>query len=258
MQLAYLDESQNEAFDYEYHSEEELAAKLNYVRGSFAQGPSSLLDVGGGNGKFMDRLLEEFPRAQGYVVDISSSLLQKNRQHPRKHLVHGSLEHLPALTAGATFDVITINWVLHHLVATTYERSLKNVEQFLASAADLLNPGGTILIAENEFQGFFDTNIPSHMIYAVTRVQHPSFVRLARRYFNTAGVGVCFQSLRGWERLFARCGFQIDYYHQHARWQHGLKKRLMFAPLFLREQRHGHFAVRRAAAAQAAHQVRSN
>jgi hypothetical protein len=82
------------------------------------------------------------------------------------------------------------------------------------------------------------------VIYTITRIRNPAVVGLTRRYFNTAGVGVCFQSKRGWFNIFERCGLKVDYYKQHSLWRHGLKKHLLFLALFLRTQRHGHFALR--------------
>ncbi|HEY2464420.1 MAG TPA: class I SAM-dependent methyltransferase [Steroidobacteraceae bacterium] len=244
MELGYLDESQNEAFDYEYHSEVELTGKLAFIRDVFPNGPGRILDIGGGNGKFMDRLLAEFPDAEGYLIDISQNLLDKNQPNPKKHLIHGSFEDLPKLLPGKTFDLVTINWVLHHLIGPSYRRSVENVEQALAMTSGMLSPQGLILVAENEYQGLLESNVPSHVIYTITRIRNPAFVGLARRYFNTAGVGVCFQSKRGWFNIFKRTGLRVDYYLQNSRWKHGLKKRLMFLLLFLRVQRHGHFGLR--------------
>ncbi|HEY2675412.1 MAG TPA: class I SAM-dependent methyltransferase [Steroidobacteraceae bacterium] len=244
MKLAYLDESQNEAFDFEYHSEVELKAKVAFIRDTFPNGPRRILDIGGGNGKFLDGLLAEFPESEGYLVDISRNLLDKNRPNPKKHLIHGSFEDLPRLLPGTTFDLITINWVLHHLVGPSYILSVKNVEQALAMTSRMLGPRGLLFVAENEYQGLLETNVPSHVIYTITRIRNPAVVGLTRRYFNTAGVGVCFQSKRGWFKIFERCGLRVDYYKQHSPWRHGLKKHLLFLALFLRTQRHGHFALR--------------
>jgi ubiquinone/menaquinone biosynthesis C-methylase UbiE len=221
-----------------------LKAKLAFIRQAFPNGPSRILDIGGGNGKFMDRLLSEFPQAHGYLVDISQNLLDKNRPDPRKHLIHGSFEDLPTLLPGTTFDLITINWVLHHLVGPNYRRCVQNVEQALVMTSRMLTSSGLLFVAENEYQGLFETNVPSHVIYTITKIRNPAFAGLARRYFNTAGVGVCFQSRRAWLTIFRRLGLKVDFYEQHSRWQHGLKKRLMFLLLFLRVQRHGHFGLR--------------
>jgi ubiquinone/menaquinone biosynthesis C-methylase UbiE len=244
MQLGYLDESQNEAFDFEYHSEAELKAKLAFIREVFPNGPPQILDIGGGNGKFMDRVLAEFPESEGYLIDISQNLLDKNQPNAKKHLIHGSFEDLTKLLPGKTFDLITINWVLHHLVGPSYRLSVENVKQALAMTSKMLSANGILFVAENEYQGLLESNVPSHVIYTITKIRNPAFVALIRRYFNTAGVGVCFQSQRGWLNIFKRCGLSVDYYMQNSRWKHGVKKRLMFLLLFLRMQRHGHFGLR--------------
>lgn len=244
MKLGYLDESQNEAFDFEYHSEVELQGKLAFIRDAFPNGPGRILDIGGGNGKFMDRLLAEFPESEGYLVDISQNLLDKNRPNPKKHLILGSFEDLPELLPEKSFDLVTINWVLHHLVGPSYRQSVENVEQALAMTSRILSPHGLLLVAENEYQGLLESNLPSHVIYSITKIRNPAVVGLTRRYFNTAGVGVCFQSKRAWFNIFKRSGLNVDFYLQNSRWKHGLKKRLLFLLLFLRMQRHGHFGLR--------------
>lgn len=245
MELAYLSEEQNLSFDYQYHGEEELAAKIGYLRSRFPDGPRRVLDIGGGNGKFMDRLLAEFPAAQGVVLDISQQLLALNAPNSRKTLVHGSITDLQSHVGDGNFDVITINWVLHHLVGPSYQRSLDNIREALDAAAALLSSRGIIYVAENEIEGFFETNIPSRLIYGITRIRSPGFVRLARPFFNTAGVGVCFQSKRGWFEVFARSRLAVAKYIQHDRWDRGPLRRLMFAALFLKHQKHGHFALER-------------
>ena len=246
MYVARLDESQNEAFDYEYQSEVELLHKIAYLRQQFPEGVKHFLDLGGGNGKFMDRLLEEFPGSKGHIVDVSQHLLDLNAPNPNKTLINCAFEELDTLDLGFKFDVITINFVLHHLVGETYAESLRNVERALAIASRKLAPNGVIYVAENEYQGLLETNIPSHVIFFITKIQNPLFVKFARRYFNTAGVGVCFQSQKSWTKIFTAAKFRIDDYFMYSRWKHGLKKHIMFLALFLRTQRHGHFALRHA------------
>jgi Methylase involved in ubiquinone/menaquinone biosynthesis len=243
--LHLLSEDQNKAFDYEYHSEEEILCKIDWIKERFEQGPKRILDIGGGNGKFLDRFLLEFSESEGHLLDISKNLLEANAPHSRKFLVHGSVEDLKTLFPSERFDIITINWVLHHLVGDGYRQSVEHIKNTIKAAFNLLSDDGVIIIAENEYQGLLETNLPSHIIYAITRIKNPIFVRFAQRYFNTAGVGVCFQSRRGWQRIFQSLGTDIIFYQQHARWKHGLKKRLLFLLLLLRTQQHGHFCLTR-------------
>ncbi len=67
MELKYLVEEQNAAFDEEYHSAAELRSKVELLRKQFGNdGPRSIPDLGGGNGIFLDALLAEFPKARNH------------------------------------------------------------------------------------------------------------------------------------------------------------------------------------------------
>ena len=208
MELKYLSEEQNAQFDREYHSAEEIEAKLELLRRHFPGGPRSILDVGGGNGRFLDGLLDAFPQADGVLLDISQHLLDANTPNPRKTLINASVNDADRIFAGRKFDLITINWLLHHLVGPTYQACADNCVATLRICQKHLAPNGVIFIAENMFEGFLGLNMPSHVIYSITRVKFPPFVRQARRFFNTAGVGVCFRNERNWGEILARAGLK--------------------------------------------------
>jgi 2-polyprenyl-3-methyl-5-hydroxy-6-metoxy-1,4-benzoquinol methylase len=241
MELKYLEEDQNARFDQEYHSLGELNAKIAALKQALPNGPRTILDLGGGNGKFLDSLLNEFPDAEGYLIDISEHLLGMNRVYPRKHLVHGTIGELEERFPSEKFDVITINWVLHHLVGPSYQTSISNVQSALRACANLLAPQGVIVIAENMFDGLPIDDAPSRIVYGITSVKAQWFVKRIRYYFNTAGVGVCFHSQRAWERLFDRAGLRIKVRFFGEFWGCDLKRRLLFIPLMLKSQRHGHY-----------------
>jgi hypothetical protein len=144
---------------------------------------------------------------------------------------------------GRTFDCITANWVFHHLVGNDYRTSWKNCLDTLIQCKELLKPNGMLLVAENMFDGYLRSNIPSHLIYAITATRWPWFVRLAKRFFNTAGVGVCFQSRREWGHMFAQAGFDLVAFQPGLVWWwlgrtfRGMAMRL----LFLKSVSQGHF-----------------
>lgn len=244
----YLDESQNEEFDAEYHSAPELRQKVDLIRRRFPEGPRQILDVGGGNGSFIDALLEAFPSAGGVNLDVSRILLDRNAMHPRKELVCASVADAGEILGERRFDVVTLNWLLHHLVGPDYETCRRNCTAILQFCADLLAPSGIIIVAENMFDGFWRTNVPSRVIYEITRIKQPLIAGVARRFFNTAGVGVCFRSERGWRDVFAESGLTIDAHFFGAPWTYDRRNRLMRAALFIDTQKHGHFFLRRAAA----------
>jgi SAM-dependent methyltransferase len=240
--LVLLAEDQNATFDSEYHRPADFAAKVAHLKELFPGGPKSFLDLGGGNGRFLDKMLEAFPEATGTLVDVSALLLSKNKPHPRKRLIEGSLGELDALLGEQKFDVITINWVLHHLVGPSYDACTRNRAAVLTESAQFLTPGGVVVIAENMFKS--PMNAASHIIYAITRVSFPPFVKLARPFFNTAGVGVCFLSEPAWRRQFDSLGLTVVREHFGLPWPCSRATKAALALLLLHERRHGHFYLR--------------
>jgi ubiquinone/menaquinone biosynthesis C-methylase UbiE len=216
--LRLLDETQNQAFDTDYHNPRELEEKLVRIAGYFMKPTLSFLDLGGGNGHFLDVLLNRFPRATGVLVDVSETLLRQNQPHPRKQLVKASVDQLP-FGIKSTFDVITVNWLLHHLVGSSYQQSHSNAVNLLWKCKYLLSKRGVIVVTENMFEGILYSNLPSHLIFAITSTRVPWFAKLARRAFNTAGVGVCFNSHRAWRRIFHDAGLMIVQEQHGIVWQ---------------------------------------
>lgn len=238
--LRHLSEDQNVAFDVEYHKPHELERKLGILHRDFGpDGPRTILDIGGGNGTFADKMLLGFPKAEITVLDISAYLLSRNVSNPRKHLVEGSIENIEKLKTH--FDLITANWLLHHLVGNSYAECRRNVLETLRLAAGVLTPGGKIVVAENFFDGYFGTNLPSHLIWTITSIRAPWFSRIAIRFFNTAGVGVWFQSEPAWRDIFAKAGLVVTDFWREPAWPVSWKKRLAFAVLGLKPYGKMHF-----------------
>jgi ubiquinone/menaquinone biosynthesis C-methylase UbiE len=217
-QFLLLREEQNAAFDAEFHSKEELETKFLLLEELSEDRPLNVLDLGGGNGIFVDQLLARFPKSAATIVDISSLLLAKNKPSGRKELIHGSIECISDILAGRTFDYITVNWVFHHLVGNSYRACRKNCHNALMQCKELLKPNGMLIVAEVMFTGYLRSNLPSHIIYAITATRWPWFVRVAKRFFNTAGVGVCFRSQRAWQHMFAQAGFDVAAFQRGLVW----------------------------------------
>jgi len=206
-----LSESQNASFDSEYHSPLELGAKFAVIRKKFKDRPLGVLDVGGGNGIFSDAFLEEFNNSSSLVIDISEHLLGLNKPHPRKTLLRSSIFDLPGHSTDKKYDIIFLNWILHHLVGVDYRNSLRNIEESLRIMKDRLAPGGLICVGENDYTGYFGMDFPSRMIFEITAVRSPYISKIVRRHANTAGTGVCFLSEASWAEKFRQIGLQIEY-----------------------------------------------
>jgi ubiquinone/menaquinone biosynthesis C-methylase UbiE len=237
-----LGEEQNLAFDREFHSREELESKFMLLEEWMNDKPFNLLDLGGGNGIFADQLLARFPKISVTILDISALLLAKNRPCDRKELIHDSIENMGSIMAGRTFDCITLNWVLHHLTGKSYEACRQNCIDTLIRCKAILKPNGKVLVAENMFEGYLKSNLPSFIIYTITATKWPRFVRLAKRFFNTAGVGVCFQSQRAWQNMFAQAGFRVASFQRGLVWWWlSSFPGILIHLLFIRSVSHGHF-----------------
>lgn len=251
MELVHLTDDQAAAFEVDNHPESAVSAKYREIAEVFPGGPRSILDVGGGAGTFADRLLAHYPGAIVTNLDYSERLLAANRPNARKRLVCASVSEARALLDRQTFDVITMNFFLHHLVGPSYAACRENCLEVLRVCRELLAERGMLLIAEHDFAGPLGVNLPSRVIYEITRVKAPRFVRWVKPYFNTAGTGVCFRSRGSWLRLLRDAGFEPSVIYQMP-WELGsMSRRLKFAALGLTAPAQCHFACVKAPAAMA-------
>lgn len=169
--------------------------------------PFLVLDIGGGNGNFADVMIEKYPNVTVTILDNSEYLLSLNTKNERKKLLLGSATRLDEVLSTQKFDLITFNWVLHHLVMSTRKSSLKTIQDALKSASKYVNSNGYISIIENLYNGIAIDQYPSKFIFNLTSIKLPLISKLVRKAgFNTAGTGVCFMS----EKLIIRLIEQIS------------------------------------------------
>lgn len=229
-------------FDKEYVEDRKWAAMRACIDREFSEKPFSFLDIGGGNGVFADRILVAYPQSRGVVLDNAQILLQKNtdRGH-RKRIVQGCAEDLATLFVGERFDIIFMNWVLHHLVGDSYSSTTANVKHVLCASGGILCDQGRISIFEHMYDGLILDSLPSHIIYHLTSTKR--LAPLVRRFgANTAGVGVCFRSRRGWSAIICNAGMEVIRYSESPPWPIRPSHRLL---LHMGNIRGGHFWLKR-------------
>ncbi|WP_070966158.1 methyltransferase domain-containing protein [Vibrio sonorensis] len=203
-ELRFLSAEQTQAFDVEYVNDllfERVKQAINHHCGPFT--PTRFVDVGGGNGSYSDKILEHFPMANTVVVEPDQGLLNKNRVHPRKSLMHAPFQHMDTL---ARTDVINFNWVLHHFVSDNYQASCHAQLSALKLANEMLSQDGIVTIFENFYDDKNGGDVPGKRINQLTSSQLLSPIT---RYFgaNTAGVGVAFHSEKTWVSMLEKAGF---------------------------------------------------
>ncbi|MEG2219660.1 MAG: methyltransferase [Muribaculaceae bacterium] len=229
METKKLDNNQLEHFNTDLMQDsywevflKELVDKIDISK------PFKLLDIGGGNGRFADKLIELYPNIEVTILDNSDYLLAQNTPNPRKHLICGSVIDIDNFVCSMNYDIITINWVLHHLIGNTRKDSLKIMSSTLSSLTKYLSPNGRISIIENLYCGLIWDSFPSRLIYFVTSIHNSIISSLVKRIgFNTAGVGVCFLSEKIIKDMVIEIGLKLISTTVIDQWNYNILSRLI-------------------------------
>lgn len=205
---AELSDAQLGAFDTEYVNDRRWALVDPLIDESFGSMERfTVLDVGGGNGQFADRILRAYPAAQVIVVEPSATLLDRNVPDDRKLCIRGGADLLTTLEVRP--DLVCFNWVLHHLIEPTYRHTRLQIRSTLRQAASILSDDGRISVFENNYNGTPVADVPGFLTYHALRA--PGLARLARHAgANTAEIGVCFLSRTGWHRMFRSAELELE------------------------------------------------
>ena len=168
-----------------------------------------ILDCGGGNGMYLDILLDLFSEAEGTLIDSAQFMLDQNKPHPRKRLLLENLADMSSLIdSKQKFDLICFSDVLHHCIVPSYTGTRELQTTILKNAAKLLAPNGRILVSERIFDSWITDEYSTYLTYVLTRSRLLSGVtRLLGA--NTAGVGVCFVSQKRFQKLCENAGLVI-------------------------------------------------
>ncbi|MEM9410288.1 MAG: class I SAM-dependent methyltransferase [Planctomycetota bacterium] len=237
-----LADDQVDAFDQEYINANLKPIWNRHCGEKFdKQDAFTILDVGGGNGKFIDSMLDEYPNATGIVLDNAETLLAKNIERHNKKLVQGSAEDIEKLLPDQRFDLITFHWVLHHFVIGDYQSTKQMVENVLRICASRLTEDGRVSVFENMYDGWLFTDMPGRIIYTLTSAQW--LAPITRKFgANTGGIGVCFRSHRQWDAMLDRCGLEKVSYADGEEFRKSWMRRYI---LHMGNVRSGHFWLRR-------------
>jgi SAM-dependent methyltransferase len=208
MSASDLSIEQLKHFDLEFRDWTEYRTLLDELLSKPRQ--STLLDIGGGNGQFLDHVLEEFPNCEGILLDNSDYMLSRNKTHARKRLTRGSALEVHKVVSPGSCDLITVNVLLHHLVGSTYSAATAATIAALNNASRVLTANGRIVVYEQVYDGLVPWLEPGVMIFKLTSLRAPLLTPMLRRLgANTAGVGVAFRSARAWTRVFKAAGLRV-------------------------------------------------
>lgn len=228
-QIRILKKSQVESFDTEYVTEEMWSTLHNILsdRVNVTGSEFFFLDIGGGNGKFTDKVLSNFKDSHGYLLDNSSYLLSLNTVSQRKTVVDVNAEEIENLLQDQKFDIIFMNWVLHHFVKGGYSTTLQTQVKILKQAKNLLSENGRVIVIENLPEGLFGETICSFVINRVTSSK--LFAPIVKKMGgNTAGIGICFLGEQQWLKQFSLAGLRKENIVKFSKWSlNPIKKTLL-------------------------------
>ena len=131
--------------------------------------PITILDVGCGNGAFMEAALESGISIASIVgIDVSQGMIDVAKvrlakfQNVRLEVANGfELSE----TLNTKFDIIHIAWVLHHLVARTQGSSKKLAVRMIKELLKLSSIGGIIIVEELHYKSAISPKITSKLIF---------------------------------------------------------------------------------------------
>jgi len=126
---------------------------------------STVADVGCSNGPTIELVRKNTELHDFVGIDIAEKYLDQCRTNTGASTLQGSiLDRSFVERYTSRFDVVILGAVLHHLVGTTRRRSLANAETALRHCAELVRPGGALVIFE-------PTYTPQWMLAAVFYVK---------------------------------------------------------------------------------------
>lgn len=142
---------------------------------AYLVGRGSLLEVGCGEGLFLERLPEGF---SGVGIDLNQPAIEKARARGLT-AIYGDIEEAHRWPVGSSFDAVAIFHVLEHT---------ERPAQVLHEIGRLLRPGGWLFLS-----------VPN---------QSRALARVVREYWDLPPHHLTRFSVAGLKRLLSRCGFE--------------------------------------------------
>jgi SAM-dependent methyltransferase len=127
-----------------------------------------VLDLGCGDGSFIDRSISAGVRGTFIGLDVSFGMLSTAQSKSGSDSVHFCLSdafHLP-FPNHIKFDAINMSSVLHHIIGSSRTQSLNFVRMLLKKLInENLKDDGTIIIDEGYYYSYLIPNLSSSLIF---------------------------------------------------------------------------------------------
>ena len=140
-----------------------------------------VLDVGCGDGKFLDELERHYNARELCGLDISEAMIAQAKRNYKHHdYVIGSGDNLPF--DDKSFDVLTFQWVFHHMSPDVAQQTLKEA-----------------------------TRVSRKTVIIQDTIRHESGLMyfLSLMYWKTVDGGVCYRTEDQWREFFETNGLNL-------------------------------------------------
>ena len=155
-----------------FHAKED-PLMIDFVR-SHASSEDKILEVGGGNGAFLDLVLENTSIKEVYNVELVYDTYKK-QVNGGICLMGGNALDLPFKES--SFDWVVIKNLLHHLVGGTRRESKENAKRSVKELTRVTKDGGYILILDqyNKHKLFSSVIFYLTLFFSVFSISFKSF-----------------------------------------------------------------------------------
>ncbi len=168
-------------------------------------GVTTLLDIGSGDGEAVQNIANALP-LQITISDIAADYLPAETPFTTKV---GSVLSSDFAQEIRGFDAVQCVSLLHHLVGSSRQESLVNVETAIANMAQMVRPGGYVLIFEPTWTPAWAMNLAFHIKRIVSKLA-PGRVELRRNsVFNFGHPVVSYMSDTRLREMFNRAGLSL-------------------------------------------------
>ena len=188
-----------------------LKRYLKYLGDFKSRRNLKILDIGGGTGHFASVVMNYYKSndVEVYVIDPVCEEALRNGE-TGVNFICDSAENLSSIFEENTFDIIFANRVFHHFVQSSWQKSLKGMDECMHAIYALLKNDGLFCVMDHFYDGAILDWGSSLLCYTFTSIKEPHIAKILKRMgAESAGVGTCFLSEKMWKDKLERTGFDI-------------------------------------------------
>lgn len=185
---------------------------MNFIKNKQYFKKITLLDIGGGGGRFSILCYDNINDIDIYIIDPSPKLLSLKKMSGI-HVMQGSLPN--NFKIQKKFHYIHIQNVLHHITGSSVSESKELVTESLMKIRDLLDDDGFILIGDLVFESYFYKPFTRTMIFYFLKIQNALNISLPLPYKDfKLGLEVYFYTTNEFKEIIEQSGYKIIEYSE--------------------------------------------